>query len=93
MKIRIFYKSSRLRTKIILGEVGKRTMLEPERSPPSFNRLLADTNRHLGDINERALGSGNDHLLHVVILLQVLLRILPRLITSQVELSFHVALE
>ena len=64
-------------------------MAEAKGNSATFNRLLADTHRHLRNVNERTLRPSYHHLFDIVVLLQVLLSILTGLITSQVELTFN----
>jgi hypothetical protein len=56
-------------------------MTETKRNAMTFHGFLTNTNGHLRDVDKSTLGTGNDHLLDAVILLQVLLSILTRLVT------------
>ena len=61
-------------------------MFESEIYTSSFDELLSDTTRHLRDIDKRSLGSGDYHLLDVIVVLQVRLCRFTSPISSFVEL-------
>ena len=92
-EVRVLDEATSFWTEVILGEMRKRTVTETHRDTFSFNDLLTDTDRHLRDVNERTLRTGDHHLLDVVVLLQVLLRVLTVLVTSQIELTLNLTLE
>ena len=66
-QVRVFDKAASLGRVVVLGKVGQRAVLEPERAPLALDNLLPDTGRHLRNVDERALGAGDDHLLDVVV--------------------------
>jgi hypothetical protein len=92
-KVRVLDEAARLWAEVVLVEVGQRSVAEAEGDTLALDGLLADTDGHLRDVDERALGASHDHLLDVVVVLQVLLRVLAGVVTRQVELPLDGGLE
>ena len=68
-------------------------MMEREGNTLALDGLSTYTNRHLGDVDVGAFGTCDYHLLDVVVLLQDLLSVLARGITSLVEMTLDRPLE
>ena len=68
-------------------------MAEHKRNTMSLDELLADADRRLRDVDERILGTSDDHVLGIVVRLQALLRALTRCIARQIQLAFDQALQ
>lgn len=92
-EVRVLDEAARLGRVVVLGEVRQRAELEPERHALALDDLLPDTGRHLGDVDEGALGAGNDHLLDVVVLLERLLGGPSGRVTRRVERLVDLGLE
>ena len=92
-QVRVLHEPTALGRKVVLGEVRQGAVAEAERNALTLDRLLPDTRRHLRDVDERALGPGHHHLLHVVVVRQVLLRVGPDIVARLVQDSVHVGLE
>src|ERR1700742_809833 len=68
-------------------------MAETEWDTLALDGLLTDTHGHLRNIDERALGTSDDHLLDIIIFLKRLLCVPTRRVTGQVELALDAAFE
>jgi hypothetical protein len=67
------------------SKTNESTMAETKGDSLSLDDLLTDDSGHLGDVDERSLGPGDDHLLDRVGVLEVLLPGLSREISRLVE--------
>ena len=92
-QIGIFNESSTLGTKVVLGEVGQRALVEAERNTLAFNILLTDTSNHLRDVDEGSLGSGGHHTDNIIGVSERLLRHVTGVITGLVQNLVDLVLE
>ena len=84
-KVRVLDEASTLGTKIILGEVRKRTTTEAVGDTLSFNVLLSDTGNNLRNVDEGALTTGCNHGLDGIGLVETRLGRLTGVISRRVQ--------
>ena len=92
-QVRVLHKASAFWCKVILCEVGQSAVAETERNTLTFHTLLSHASRHLRDINERTLRTGNYHLLDIVVVRQTLFGVRSDIVTSLVQDTIHICLE
>jgi hypothetical protein len=68
-KIRILDEPSSLGGEVIFSEMGKRSMFEAKWDATTINGLLAYANGHLRYVDEGALGTSDNHLFGIVVIL------------------------
>ena len=92
-QVGVLDEAPRLGAEVVLGKVRQRPVGEAKGNSLPLDVLLADAGNHLRDVEERTLGTGRHRHLHVVGVVQRVLRRVTGVVTRLVENLVNLLLE